>query len=69
MLDGMSKLVMGANVAKGGLIGTDNVGRGVEYIPGTDTTKYAVGQCRIDNSVAGGIGSVVFDCKKPSRFA
>lgn len=69
MLDGMSKVVGGANLAKGDLIGTDNVGRAVAYIPGTDTTKYAVGICRLDNSVAGGLASIEFDCKKPSRFA
>jgi hypothetical protein len=63
MLDGMSKLVGGANVAKAGLIGTDATGRGVEKADGT-----AVGICRTDNSVAGGLISVVFDCKKPKSI-
>lgn len=67
MLDGMSKLVGGANLAKADLITTDNQGRGVAAIPGTDTTKYAVGICRTDNSVAGGLISIVFDCKNPGR--
>ena len=60
MLDGMSKLVGGANVAKGDTIGTDAQGRGVAKADGS-----AVGMCRTDNSVVGGIMSVVFDCKQP----
>jgi hypothetical protein len=67
MLDGMSKLVGGANLAKGDIIGTDNVGRGVAVVAGTDITKYSLGICRTDNSVAGGLISVVFDCKNPGR--
>lgn len=69
MLDGMSKLVGGANVAKGDVIGSDNQGRGVAYVPGTDTTKYSVGMCRTDNSAAGGLISIEFDCKQPTRLA
>lgn len=60
MLDGMSKLVGGENVAKAALIGTDAQGRGVAKADGT-----AVGICRTDNSAVGGLMSVVFDCKKP----
>lgn len=67
MLDGMSKLVGGANLAKGDIIGTDNQGRGVAVVAGTDTTKYSVGIVRTDNSVAGGLCSVEFDCRKPGR--
>lgn len=66
MLDGRSKLVMGANVAKAGLIGHDNQGRGVEVAFGT-ANQSIYGQCVTDNSVAGGIGSVEFDCKNPAR--
>lgn len=66
MLDGRSKLVMGANVAKGDFIGTDATGRGIAVAFGTANASI-VGTCVIDNSVAGGIGSVEFDCKNPAR--
>lgn len=69
MLDGMSKIVGGANLAKGDIIGTDNQGRAVAVVAGTDTTKYAVGICRTDNSAAGGLISAEFDCKNPGRAA
>lgn len=69
MLDGMSKLVGGVNLAKGDVVCTDNQGRGAACVAGTDTTKYSVGIVRSDNSVAGGLCSVVFDCKNPGRAA
>lgn len=68
MLDGMSKVVGGANLSKADIIGFDAQGRAVAYVPGTDTTKYGVGICRLDNSVVGGLASIEFDCKKPSRL-
>ncbi len=67
MLDGISKMVGGANLAKGDLIGVDNQGRAVAVVPGTDTTRYIIGVCVEDNSVAGGLITVQFDCKNPSR--
>jgi hypothetical protein len=69
MLDGMSKVVAGANLAKADIVGTDNQGRAVAVVAGTDTTKYAVGQVRLDNSVTGGLATIVFDCKAPRRAA
>lgn len=67
MLDGISKLVGGANLAKGDQIGTDNQGRGVALVAGTDVTKYGVGQVMEDNSVAGGLCTVNFSCRSPKR--
>ncbi len=69
MLDGISKLVGGANLAKGDQIGPDAQGRGVAYVAGTDTTKYKAGQVLEDNSVAGGLLTVAFDCKSINRFS
>lgn len=67
MLDGISKVVGGANLAKGDQVGTDNQGRAVALVAGTDTTKYAVGQIMEDNSVAGGLCTINFDCRAPKR--
>lgn len=69
MLDGVSKMVAGANLAKGDRVGVDATGRAVAYVAGTDTTKYAIGTVLEDNSVANGLVTVMFDCKNPARFA
>lgn len=69
MLDGISKVVGGANLAKSDQIGPDAQGRAVAYVAGTDTTKYKLGQILEDNSVAGGLCTVAFDCKSANRFA
>lgn len=69
MLDGISKVVGGVNLAKGDQIGPDNQGRAAAYVAGTDTTKYKLGQVLEDNSVAGGLATVAFDCKSANRFA
>lgn len=67
MLDGVSKMVGGANLAKGDLVGVDNQGRAVAVVPGTDTTRYIIGTVLEDNSVAGGLITIQFDCKNPGR--
>ena len=54
---------------KGDQIGTDAAGLGAVYVPGTDTTKYIVGQVMDDNSAANGYASVIFDCKNAQRGA
>ena len=69
MLDGVSKVVGGGNLAKADQVGTDSQGRAVAYVAGTDTTKYKLGQILEDNSVAGGLCTMAFDCKNPTRFA
>lgn len=67
MLDGRSKIVAGANLAKSDRVGTDSTGRAVALIAGTDTTKYPVGLVVNDNSIANGLADIIFDCKSPHR--
>ena len=69
MLDGISKVVGGANLAKADQVGPDAQGRAVAYVAGTDTTKYKCGQILEDNSVAGGLCTMAFDCKNINRFS
>jgi hypothetical protein len=69
MLDGISKWVGGANLAKGDRVGVDSQGRCVAYVAGTDTTKYIVGTVLEDNSAAGGLCTVAFDMKNANRGA
>lgn len=69
MLNGRSKIVAGANLAKADRVGTDTSGRAVAYIAGTDTTKYIVGTVMNDNSVANGLADIIFDCQNPARGA
>lgn len=69
MINGVSKVVGGANLAKGDQVGPDVQGRAVAYVAGTDTTKYKCGQILEDNSTAGGLCTMLFDCATPNRFA
>lgn len=69
MLDGISKVVGGANLAKSDQVGPDAQGRAVAYVAGTDTTKYKVGSILEDNSVAGGLCTISFNCQNANRFA
>lgn len=69
MADGISKLVMAANTAKGDRIGTDAAGLGAVYVHGTDTTKYIVGEVLDDNSTANGRATVLFNCVGVGRGA
>lgn len=66
MLDGISKMVGGANLAKGDLVGIDAQGRAEAVAHGT-ANRTIVGICLEDNSVAGGLITVQFDCKNPVR--
>lgn len=64
MLDGRSKIVGGANLAKGDTVGTDATGRAI--------AKSSASSCGIivtDNSVAGGLCSMEFDCKSQKAGA
>lgn len=66
MINGISKLVGAANLAKGDFIGTDATGRG-EAVAFATANRSIVGTCRTDNSVANGLISVRFDCSNPAR--
>lgn len=67
MADGISKVQGDADLARDDMIGTSIDGQAAKYIAGTDTTKYIVGRVLEDNSAAGGLATVLFDCKSPSR--
>lgn len=69
MVDGWSQMVGGANVAKGDMLGTNNAGRGVAIVAGTDTTQYVLGTWVEDSDNAGEIGAVQFSCFAPARAA
>lgn len=69
MVYGVSKVQGDANLAKGDQVGTSADGQAAAYVPGTDTTKYIVGEVLEDNSVAGGFASIAFNCLGAGRGA
>jgi hypothetical protein len=69
MLMGISKVQGDGNLAKGDQVGTSADGQAAAYVPGTDTTKYIVGEVVLDNSAAAGIASVAFSCLGAGRGA
>jgi hypothetical protein len=52
---GLSKMVAGGTITAGQLVGTDNAGKAVAIVAGTDTTQYILGRCVI----GGGSGEVI----------
>jgi hypothetical protein len=66
---GISKVSGDADLAAGDAIGTSVDGQAATYVPGTDTTKYIVGQVLQDNSTAGGIATAAINCISPARGA
>lgn len=64
MLDGRSKIVGGANLVKGETVGTDAEGRAI-----SKSVASSNGIVVTDNSVAGGIASIEFDCKSQKSGA
>lgn len=69
MASGISKIVAGADLARGAQIGTDSSGRAVALVNGTDTTKYVVGQVIYDNTTTAGFVSALINCLAPGRAA
>lgn len=69
MLYGVSKVQGDANLAKGDQIGTSVDGQAAAYVPGTDTTKYIVGEVLLDNAAAAGLATVAFNCLGAGRGA
>lgn len=69
MLAGISKMVADADLAIGDQIGASSDGQAATYAPGTDTTKYVVGEVLTANTAAGGIVSVAFNCMGAGRGA
>ncbi len=69
MRSGVTKLVCAANVVASDVIGTTAAGIGTKITPGTDTTKYAVGNVVDGNGAANSLASVAIDCLVPHRAA
>lgn len=69
MLMGISKVQGDADLTKGNQIGASADGQAAAYVPGTDTTKYIVGEVLEDNSAAGGYATVAFNCLGAGRGA
>lgn len=69
MLYGVSKVQGDADLARGNQIGTSADGQAAAYAPGTDTTKYVVGEVLEDNSAAAGLATVAFNCLGAGRGA
>ena len=67
MVDGVSKVVGGENLALGALVGTSSAGKALTYAHGTDTTKYIVGRVIVENSADGGVASIAFSCLALAR--
>lgn len=62
MVNGVSKVVCEANLAKNDPVGTHDNGKADVYAYGTDTTKYIVGRVLLDNSAQDGIATIIFNC-------
>lgn len=69
MCSGISKVQGDGNLAKGDQIGSSADGQAAAYVPGTDTTKYIVGEVLEDNAAAGGLATVAFNCLGAGRGA
>lgn len=69
MLAGISKVQGDANLAKADQIGASADGQAAAYVPGTDTTKYIVGEVIDDNAAAAGLAVVAFNCLGAGRGA
>ena len=69
VLVGGTKLKAGAAINPGTLIGTGSTGKGVALTPGTDTTKYILGQfCDVAGADGDEVAAVV-NCINPARAA
>jgi len=69
MVSGVSKVQGDANLTKGDQVGTSADGQAAAYVPGTDTTKYIVGEVLEDNSAAAGLATIAFNCLGAGRGA
>jgi hypothetical protein len=69
MLMGISKVVSAAGNTKGNRVGTDGSALAAEYVNGTDTTKYIVGEIIDDADAANGLATIAFNCLGAGRGA
>ena len=66
---GGTKIVAGAAIGEGALVGTSATGKAVALVAGTDTTKYVVGTLLTESGGDGDIVSAVVNCANPGRAA
>lgn len=64
---GVTKMVAGAAITAGALVGIDATGRAVAVVAGTDLTKYCIGQCKVGAAAAGNLCTVVLGVMVPGR--
>lgn len=66
---GGTKIVAGAAIGEGALVGTSAAGKAVALVAGTDTTKYVVGTLLTESAADGNIVTAVINCANPGRAA
>ncbi len=66
---GGTKIVAGAAIGEGALVGTSATGKAVALVAGTDTTKYVVGTLLTESAADGNIVTAVINCANPGRAA
>lgn len=66
---GGTKIVAGAAIGEGALLGTSSAGKAVALVAGTDTTKYVVGALLTESGADGDIVTAVINCAAPGRAA
>lgn len=66
---GGTKVVAGAAIGEGALVGTSSTGKAVALVAGTDTTKYVVGTLLTESAADGNIVTAVINCANPGRAA
>lgn len=67
--NGDTKLVAGAAITRDAVIGTDNQGRAVPIVIGTDETQYVLGRAIMPASAAGVIFTAHVDCPEAALAA
>jgi hypothetical protein len=69
LIVGGTKIVAGAAIGEGALVGTSATGKAVALVAGTDTTKYVVGTLLTESGADGNIVTAVVNCANPGRAA
>lgn len=69
LVAGGTKLVAGAAIAAGVVIGTSSTGKADAKVAGTDTTEYAVGVVILASGADADILTAVVNCASPTRAA
>ena len=69
LIVGGTKIVAGAAIGEGALVGTSSAGKAVALVAGTDTTKYVVGTLLTESAADGNIVTAVINCANPGRAA